>query len=194
MNSRQDIRQAMRQQRRRLDPRKQHRHARRLAAHLARSAVFRKARHIAAYWAADGEPDLAPLMRLAAIRGKRLYLPVVAERGVMRFYPYHPEHSRLRRNRYGIPEPRLGGRPLPAHRLDLVLAPLVAFDDRGNRLGMGGGYYDRCFAFTRHRRRWQHPRLLGVAHAFQRVPALAGEPWDVPLWGIITERGLRAFQ
>ena len=74
--------------------------------------------------------------------------------------------------------------------LDLVLVPLVGFDARGTRLGMGAGFYDRHFAFLRHRRTWHRPRLLGLAFDVQRVERLADAAHDVPLWGIVTERGI----
>jgi 5-formyltetrahydrofolate cyclo-ligase len=75
------------------------------------------------------------------------------------------------------------------HWLDLVLVPLVGFDARGNRLGMGGGFYDRHFAFLRNRQAWRRPLLIGIAFDVQRVPRLSGASHDVPLWGIVTERG-----
>ena len=68
--------------------------------------------------------------------------------------------------------------------------PLVAFSAAGTRLGMGGGYYDRSFAF-RHGR-GAPPRLVGVGYGFQREDALAAEPWDVPLDAVATEAGLFA--
>jgi 5-formyltetrahydrofolate cyclo-ligase len=74
-----------------------------------------------------------------------------------------------------------------------VLAPLVAFDRSGNRLGMGGGYYDRSFAYLRHRVHWRRPRLIGYAYGFQEVQALERAHWDVPLSGVVTELGLRLF-
>jgi 5-formyltetrahydrofolate cyclo-ligase len=76
------------------------------------------------------------------------------------------------------------------HWLDLVLVPLVGFDARGNRLGMGGGFYDRHFSFLRNRRAWRRPLLIGIAFDVQRVPQLRDSAHDVPLWGIVTERGI----
>ena len=72
--------------------------------------------------------------------------------------------------------------------LDLVLVPLVAFDDRGNRLGMGGGYYDQTFAFLSQRQHYRRPTLLGVAYEFQRLVALPVQAWDIPLDGVATEK------
>ena len=77
---------------------------------------------------------------------------------------------------------------------DLVLLPLLAFDDAGNRLGTGGGYYDRLLAFRTRRSRWRGPLLLGVAHSSQRLPSIAHLPTDIALDGVVTERGIRFFQ
>ncbi len=98
----------------------------------------------------------------------------------------------LATNFFGILEPRVGLR-VDARQLDLVLTPLVAFDDRGVRVGVGRGYYDRCFRFLLNRRHWRHPKLLGVAYELQRAPQLARQPWDVLLAGAVTEAGVRRF-
>ena len=74
-----------------------------------------------------------------------------------------------------------------------MLTPLVAFDDHGVRVGVGRGYYDRCFRFLRHRAHWRRPKLLGVAYELQRVPPLVPSSWDVPLWGVVTEARRAAF-
>ena len=97
-------------------------------------------------------------------------------------------------NRFAIPEPVPRRRP-PHHarQLDLLLVPLVAFDARGNRLGMGGGYYDRTLAYLGHRTHWRRPRVVGLAHALQRVDALPKNAWDIPVDGVITEREMHRF-
>ncbi len=182
---RQGLRREMRSRRRSL-PRVRRQFAvraiiRRLRAH----AAYQRARSVALYWPADGEPDIRGIEAHARARGKRLYLPVVGGGGGMAFAPW-VRGGRLRRNRYGIPEPA-GGRRVPAGRLDLLVMPLVAFDAAGNRLGMGGGYYDRALA-QRHRR----PFLVGIAFACQQVEAVPAQPWDIPMTCVITERGRRA--
>ena len=65
--------------------------------------------------------------------------------------------------------------------------PLVGFDEQGTRLGMGGGFYDRSFAFRRQRRHWTGPQLLGLAHGCQKVSQLPTAPWDIPLDGIASD-------
>jgi 5-formyltetrahydrofolate cyclo-ligase len=81
-------------------------------------------------------------------------------------------------------------RRLSAHQLDLVFVPLVGFDAKGERLGMGAGYYDRAFAFLRRRHHWIHPRLIGLAYSFQQVPHIEGASHDVRLNAVVTEKGL----
>lgn len=167
-----------------------------MARRLAHLLVFQRARRIALYWPADGEIDPRPLMQLTSARDKRFYLPVLSPltrhtgRGLLWFARYRPG-ERLRPNRFGIPEP-VGRGPhlLKACRLDLVILPLVGFDALGNRLGMGGGFYDRTFAFRHRRARWRRPRLIGVAHECQRLERIDLRPWDVPLDAILTESRL----
>jgi 5-formyltetrahydrofolate cyclo-ligase len=81
------------------------------------------------------------------------------------------------------------GDVIAAHKLDLVLLPLVAFDDNRQRIGMGGGYYDRTFSFLRGRRQLLKPKLVGLAFACQKVPEIVASPWDIRLYCIITESG-----
>ncbi len=66
--------------------------------------------------------------------------------------------------------------------------PLVAFDEHGNRVGMGGGFYDRTLAYLQHRQFWKKPTLLGLAHELQKVARIESQRWDIPLDGIITEK------
>ena len=101
-------------------------------------------------------------------------------------------NTRMAPNRFGIPEP-IDAKPLRARQLDLLLMPLVGFDLEGNRLGMGGGFYDATLAFMRHRRVWRKPRLVGIAYECQRVDTLPHEPWDMPLDAVLTERQLYRF-
>lgn len=197
MNKRIELRQQMRNQRRTLDPAEREYCAIRLAEHIAASALFRNSQHIAFYLSNDGEVDLWPLLEHAWQRDKTCYLPVLGLRHSCRlwFIPYH-SNDELIPNQFGILEPqhRRSERLRKAISLDLILAPLVAFDAKGNRLGMGGGYYDRTLGFLRQRRYWRKPRLLGTAYAFQRTShQLPVQPWDVPLDAIATEQGIEKF-
>lgn len=192
MDQRQALRLSMRRQRRSLSAAQQRAAAQQINRHLGHHPLFVRARHIACYVAADGEPDISRLADRASLWGKHIYLPVIQNQRLF-FAPYRPGDP-LRRNRYGIPEPCRANTPLLTARiLDLILTPLVAFDCRGNRLGMGGGFYDRALSFLRRRRRWNKPRVLGIAHGFQEVVQLDAAPWDVPLCGVATDQGVRIF-
>ncbi|HEV2111523.1 MAG TPA: 5-formyltetrahydrofolate cyclo-ligase [Gammaproteobacteria bacterium] len=155
---------------------------------------FRTARRIAAYVAIEGELDPEPLLTLARAQGKEVYLPVLPPTNnlPLSFLPY-AAGATLRPNRYRIPEPApSAGAALAPVELDLVFAPLVAFDARGQRLGMGGGFYDRSFAFLK-AARTPHPALIGYAYECQRAEGLDAEAWDVPLVGVVTEQRFYAF-
>jgi 5-formyltetrahydrofolate cyclo-ligase len=177
------LRREMRMRRRTLAPFRRRLATRVILQKVLALPAYRRAKHLALYWPADGEPDVRGLAEYARLQGKRVYLPVVAHGGAMRFAPWL-RGAKLRRNRYGIPEPRGGSRRLAASRLDLVIMPLVAFDARGHRLGMGGGYYDRALAGRRRR-----PFLAGAAFSFQQATRVPAQPWDVPLDVVVTERG-----
>jgi 5-formyltetrahydrofolate cyclo-ligase len=184
------VRKEIRRLRRTLDEERRAAGERALSRLIQSLPVYRQARTVALYYAFDGEPSLARVALAAARHGKRVYAPVVVgER--MHFAPIAPT-ALLRRNLFGIQEPRLE-HTIDPRRLDLVLTPLVAFDPRGVRLGVGRGYYDRAFRFLRHRKSWTRPKLLGVAWSFQQVPELSKQPWDVPLWGTITEAAFLRF-
>ncbi len=151
-----------------------------------------RSRRFAAYWAADGELDPAPLLALAERRHQRCFLPVLRSHPQRKlwFVRYAPGY-RLRRNRFGIPEPSLRQRRIALPwALDTLLMPLVGFDDQCRRLGMGGGFYDRTLAYLRQRRHWRRPLLVGLAYECQRVAELAAAPWDVPLDWVVTEQRL----
>jgi len=151
---------------------------------------FRAARHIAVFLPFDGEPALTDVVVAARQRGKKVYAPVL-DGSTMTFAELAAD-ARLAANFFGILEPRLGAK-IDARALDLVLTPLVGFDDRGVRLGVGRGYYDRCFRFLAGRVRWRRPKLFGVAYELQRLPFIAARNWDVPLAGVVTEGGVTRF-
>jgi 5-formyltetrahydrofolate cyclo-ligase len=186
------LRQQIRRQRRAMTGAEQDVCARRLAQHAGKDPLVFNSQHIAAYLAADGEMDPWPLMEHLWSLGKTLYLPILVTFSDQRlwFSAYNPG-DRLIVNRFGILEPeRSHYRRISPVALDLVLTPLVAFDPMGHRLGMGGGYYDRSFAFLNKRRHWRKPRLLGLAYEFQRQDRLAAATWDVPLDAVATEKSV----
>ena len=191
MRAKQDLRRRIRHRRRATSGLAQRRAARAATRRLAALPKIRRARRIAVFVANDGELDPAPFARLAHTRGARLYLPVVTGTSPrpLAFLSWVPGQTQLVRNRFGIREPRPAPqRRLPRRLLDVIIVPLVAFDARGQRLGMGGGFYDRTLAFLRRGWRGRRPRLVAAAYDFQRVPELPTQTWDVPLDVVVTER------
>nr|WP_220550467.1 5-formyltetrahydrofolate cyclo-ligase [Stenotrophomonas lacuserhaii] len=154
-----------------------------LAARLLALPFAPQRGHVAGYWAMDGEIALHR-WQLTLPDTVAYCLPVLHE-NVLRFAPWRPGQA-LRQNRFGIPEPDLDpADTLDAGAMDLVVTPLVGFDAQGGRLGMGGGWYDRSFAF-RHDRP-APPWLVGAAFAVQQVDALPVASWDVAVDAICTE-------
>jgi 5-formyltetrahydrofolate cyclo-ligase len=188
--ARRELRLALRAKRRALPNTARAEADRAIHAHLRRLPEFRRARRVASFLAFDGEPSLTPVIDAARRQGKHVYVPVL--RGLTMTFAAIEPGGTLRANFFGILEPALGTK-IDARELDLVLTPLVAFDDYGVRVGVGRGYYDRCFRFLRHRSHWLRPKLLGVAYELQRVAPLVPSGWDVPLWGVVTEAGVQRF-
>ncbi len=189
-DSRKQLRKQLRTARRSLSRAAQKRASRQLVRRLSQSNLLLRSQHIAFYLAADGEIDPALLLAYCRRLRKHCYLPVLHRwpatgMGFQRLLA----QQRWTRNRYGIREP-VPNRKLQVKpwRLNLVLMPLVGFDDAGNRLGMGGGFYDRTFAYRQRRAHWQKPVLLGLAHDCQKTMSLPVANWDVPVDGIISDR------
>ena len=194
---RQQLRRELRQRRRSLSPAQRtaaHRQFARilLGSHWA-SRLLQAGRRVAVYFAYGHEAGLEHVIALARQRRCVLYLPVITDfrRSRMRFVRYDVD-STMRINRYGIAEPDARhAEVVPSRQLDLVLLPLVGFDAHGSRLGSGAGFYDRSLHHLREGRRWRRPKLIGVGYECQRVARLQPNRWDVPLDGILTERGLQ---
>ena len=162
---------------------------RKLALH---HRLLRHAR-IGFYLPLSEEIDLLPLLNSALWADRACFLPVVPQRQARRlwFSRIGPSDAWYR-NRFGIYEHGSRDR-VRAQQLDILFVPLVAFDAQGNRLGMGGGFYDASLAYLCHRRVFRKPKLIGVAYDFQRVASLPCEDWDVPLQAVLTDRALYRF-
>ncbi len=185
------LRQQIRTQRRALAQNEREQADFAICERIARSRLFQKSRHIACYLSNDGEVNLQLLIEHAWQQGKQVYLPVLAEPNTRKlwFVPWQPGTT-LVNNRFGIPEP-LHSRKIRSRKvlsLDMILMPLVAFDEQGNRMGMGGGFYDRTLAFLQYRKHWYQPQLLGIAYELQKVAQLERQHWDIPLQSVVTEQ------
>jgi len=162
--------------------------SRAICRHLRESPAFGRATRIALYWPVGDEADLRPLLADDRCAHKRFCLPVMQADKRLRFAPYR-EGDTLHTNWYGIPEPvNAATAEIAAADIELVCVPLLGFDRAGNRLGQGGGFYDRSFDFMLQGDA-ARPLLVGIGFACQELPALAREAWDVPLAAVVTEDG-----
>jgi 5-formyltetrahydrofolate cyclo-ligase len=183
-----DLRSTLRARRRALSPAERMAAALALPQRVAGLPELVSGGYVAGYWAVDGELSLHAL--LMGRPGFIYCLPCLREDGSLGFAPWRTGDP-LAPNRYGIPEPDISrSSQLEPEQMQLVLVPLLGFDRRGGRLGAGGGYYDRSFAFLNSAPRPPQPRLLGVGYALQEMTGFSPEPWDVALDGVATEREL----
>lgn len=181
------MRAELRAQRRAVSPEQRLHAARLVARNVDRAFRLRAGKRVAIYAAMREELQTAPLIELALARGCRVFLPRIDRAtGHIDFHETHADATQTM-NHLGILEPE-GTSSIAARWLDLVLLPLVGFDHRGARLGMGGGYYDRTFAFRNTHTTWRGPRLVGIAYAFQQLPAIALAPHDVRMDAVVTEK------
>jgi len=188
-SERKSLRRALRLKRRAVSPAERNASARLIAHHADCWLRLRPSWRIALYAALPEELDSTPLIELARARGCRLYLPRIDRHSLGRKMQFVAMDGRHRSNRLGIAEPE-GSQLIGARWLDVVFLPLVGFDSRGVRLGTGGGYYDRAFAFRRWRKVWHTPQLVGLAYSFQQLEAIIPAAHDVLLDAVVTEKGV----
>lgn len=161
--------------------------SRQICQSLAQLAQVKRANRIAYFHPNDGEIDLR---LLPTVINADYFLPLISD-AIRPWEPtrlfFQPETLDLHPNRYGIAEPRFNNRQvINPSLLDVVLFPLVGFDRKGNRLGMGKGYYDRTFSQVR--RGWRSPYFIGIAYGFQECEDLVPAQWDIPLQAIVTDK------
>ena len=185
MQNHDQMRQDKRRARAALDQAQLARAAEALASRIFELDAYHRAQRIATYFAVNGEISLDPVIDDALAAGKQVYLPNL-DKESLRFSPYFRE-QKMRINSFRLPEPDVGDDDmLQPVELDLVLAPLVVFDAARNRIGMGGGYYDRSFAMRKDPRVTE-PVLIGVAHELQKADEIVPEDWDVRLDMVVTD-------
>jgi 5-formyltetrahydrofolate cyclo-ligase len=183
------LRQTLRSRRRALGATQRAAAAQAITRHIDSTRWLRGARPIGLYVSVGLEVDTAALRALARRRRCPVYLPRISDyrRRAMQFARDRGDLSLL--NRHGIPEPAVA-ETVPARTLSVVFLPLLGFDDEGARLGSGAGYYDRAFAFRRHRHSWHRPLLVGLAFSCQRLDHIELGRHDVPLDAVVTEDGV----
>jgi 5-formyltetrahydrofolate cyclo-ligase len=161
-----------------------------LVEHLNAIPEFLTDANVAGYWAVAGELPLAAIIGGLRARGQTYFLPIVDDQKRLQFAPWWPGMA-IAANRFGIPEPSDAKHAhLAPDAMDVVLVPLLGFDRDGHRLGFGGGYYDRSFAFLRELERPSKPLLVGIGYAAQEVERIEPQAWDIPLDYVATEREL----
>ena len=194
--SRRELRTAVRTHRRQVSSKQRASASQRICESFLQLDVFQRATKVAGFLAFDGEADPLELMVAAERMGKQVFVPVIVGRHQpLRFARWLPD-MKLSTNALGIDEPQQT-EPcwIAAASIDLVITPLIAFDARGNRLGVGAGYYDRSFEFLQADppSPLRPTRLFGFAFEFQRVAKLSAQSWDVRLDGVITEQQCYRF-
>ena len=188
LSKRRTLRQQLKRKRLAIDPAARINAANCIAVQLLEYLNTLESGYVAGYWAVAGELPLHAVQ--IGLSKKHIWcLPVVQSDKTLKFLPWQAG-DRLQQNSYGIPEP-LGenASQLQANDLVAVLVPLVGFDRLGFRLGMGGGYYDRSFAFRREK--LTSPKLIGIAYSNQEIENtdMLSE-WDIPMDIIVTEKEL----
>ena len=152
---------------------------------VTRSREFSAAEFIACYLPMRDEVDTHLVIERGWRANKRIFVPITRNNGEMFFREIRPD-TPLVRNSMSIWEPDLG-EVISPRELQLVITPTVAFDSENHRIGMGGGYYDRCFSFLRHRKLWFKPKLIGVAFNCQKVEKISPNTWDIRLYRTLSE-------
>ncbi len=180
-----ELRRLVRARRQALSDIAQYQASRSLFKRLRKLPLFTQATQIAFYLANDGEISPIQALKYAQENRQSVLLPCLTSCKSLEFRQYGgPKH--LIKNRFGIPEPSTKCPITPLEAIDILLMPLVAFDRLGNRLGMGGGFYDRTLS-GRSTYGNKRPKLIGLAHHCQEVPSLTTEAWDIPLDYIVTD-------
>ncbi len=168
--------------------------SKRICDSVASSDAFQSSHTIALYWPNDGEPETQALFKSIWSHNKRLYLPALKTKESRELsFLLFTSNTGLAENFYGIPEPTKT-EEIPLTLLDLILMPLVGFDESGNRLGMGGGFYDATLG-PMLSEKGSKPRLIGLAFECQKLEAgqLSAQNWDVPMNAVITEKQFYRF-
>lgn len=188
MDTRQILRKKLRQCRAELTLPYQKSASQKIAQQLIAFPVFKKSQRIAGYVAINMEIDPQPIIKIAWENHKDCYLPVLQEKSLI--FSIYKENMHLVKNHFHIPEPPLSEEcSIDPCYLDIVLVPLLGFTINGQRLGMGGGFYDRCFSFLlASNPRPTKPYLIGLAYEAQKLESFETSVWDVPLNAILTEK------
>lgn len=155
-----------------------------IAKSVVSSPWFRRSENIACYISTDHEVDTSSIIARAWAMKKSVFAPVLGKKNQLRFRELS-DKSTLKRDHFDLWQP-VDGEFIPPGRLDVVIAPLVCFDRDNNRIGMGGGYFDRTFSFLKDRKYLHHPKLVGLGFDCQKIEKIPANPWDVRLFAVVT--------
>ena len=175
------IRSQLLKQRKSLSPNKIAGLSKEIVKHIIQSKLYQQAQRVALYLPFNGEVDLTALL---SIEQKQHYLPSI--KGNEMQFQAHSSTTVLEKHRYGISQPPFID-SLQRPELDLCLMPLVGFDMNGNRMGMGGGFYDRYFQHDAPKN--NRTQLAGIGYQFQQQQKLPTQSWDVRINHLFTEQG-----
>lgn len=184
---RQQLRQEFRTARQTLSQQQQQQASEAITKRFTEIMMIRPVHCVAVYIANDGEPNLQPLINALWQQQITVALPVLhpVVANQLLFLRYHA-NTEMVANQFNIPEPRMRCQDIiPLSAIDLVCMPLVAFDANGNRLGMGGGFYDKTLAGCS-TNRYPNLQRVGIAHDCQYTEQLPVASWDVPIDQIVT--------
>jgi 5-formyltetrahydrofolate cyclo-ligase len=161
----------------------------RIRGHLAALPEFQQARTVLLFAAIDDEADTWPILADALATGKTLALPKIdRKRRMVDARVVYDLEDDLAPGIFGIMQPQRG-EIVPPAAIDFILVPARGFDGAGNRLGRGGGYYDRYLAQP-----GLHAALCGVGFAAQVLDGLPHTPRDLPVHLLVTEEGVLRFR
>jgi 5-formyltetrahydrofolate cyclo-ligase len=193
--TRQSLRKAFRDKRLSLSSEQQTTSAQGLLKQYQKSALFQGAQNVALYLPFNGEVNTQPLIDYLWSVKRDVFVPILHPfcKGHLLFQAFTHD-TKMRENHFGILEPMLDVQGVcPVEKLHVILTPLVAFDLTGNRLGMGGGFYDRTLTGLASLEEKRQPIVVGLAHELQKSAAIPAETWDVRLAYILTASKLYSF-
>ena len=184
--SREEIRARMRRLRAQLEAPAQDEASRRVFRHILSLDAYKGAKTVMAYVSARGELSLAPVLEDVLASGRQLALPRCEAPGIMTARRIR-RMDELEPGAYGLMEPACVCEVIPSEEIDLILTPGTAFDREGNRIGQGGGYYDRFLPGTRAAR-------VGICHGFALLEHVPSQAHDAKMDAIVTPDGVYAMK
>ena len=186
------LRRQMRRVRRDLEPHKRQQAELLIKEHFIKSQLTASSVHIACYHHFDGEVSLEPIIDWLLLQQKQVYAPVIEknENNAMQFFPISVQEQ-ITHNKYGIREPDARQlKPILPQDLDIIMLPLVAADQKGHRLALGKGYYDKYLTQCQDNKRL---KKIGVAYHCQLIEKIENDTWDICLDYLITEKGIQEY-